>query len=434
MGRPKPVHVTDPQAFGARVREVRLGKGLSLREAAFPGCSASFLSRVESGQRVPSPAVVVTLAARLGADPEDMLGGSLDHRVDATQLASAEIAARLGDPTARPALEALFSEAVARSDERARSRILEALGMLELDEHHDEQAAELLNLALTADVPTGPRARPALHRALGRAYAGMGDVTRSISVLDAAFTDAAGEPSDPGLMNLFGTYLANAYVDAGRFGEAETVLARVLQHEAELAPGNAIRLEWAIARTYVEEGKLSIAESYVRRILARLDAGEQSALVGQARLLLARTLVDQGRLDEAAAQLAQSERLLAASASVELVALSLERARLAIARGDIDEAELRLRHALDQTEATEPGHAGTAYGLLAEVELARGSLDEARFLCREAIELMTGRLSPVYVNRVWDTLAEVEERSGNLEAALAALRSRTTPASTRGLG
>ena len=141
MGRPKPVHVTDAQAFGARVREARQRKGLSLREAAIPGCSASFLSRVESGQRVPSPGVIVALAARLGAEPEDLLGTSLDHRVDATQLTSAEIAARLEDPAARP--------------------MLESLGVMELDERHDERAAELLHLALVADTPTGPGS--ALH-------------------------------------------------------------------------------------------------------------------------------------------------------------------------------------------------------------------------------------------------------------------------------
>jgi len=426
MGRPKPAHITDPRAFGARVRKARTESGLSLRELSIPGCSASYVSRVEAGLRVPSPAVVVALATRLGVDPEDLLGRSMGHGIDATRIAAADIAARFGDPSARAQLDALLEEAQADGDQRATSQILESLGLLELEERHDERAVDLLKQALEVDIPTGPRARPALHRALGRAYAGIGDLPRSITVLSAAFEDAAADPPDPTLMTLFGTYLANAHADSGRFGDAEAVLARVLKHEADLAPGNIVRLDWAIARTYLEEGKLGIAETYIRRILTRIDASDHDGIVGQAHLLLARILADQGRLDEATHHLEETDRLLTATAAVELVALSLDRARIALARGDVDEAESRLRQALDQTGTTEPGHAGTAYSLLAEVELARGHLDEARFLCRQAIDHMTGHLAPLYLDRAWNTLAEVEERAGNLPAALAALKSRST--------
>jgi tetratricopeptide (TPR) repeat protein len=426
MGRPKPAHITDPRAFGARVRKARTASGLSLRELSIPGCSASYVSRVEAGLRVPSPAVVVALATRLGVDPEDLLGRSLGHGIDATRIAAADIAARLGDPTARAQLDALLEEAQAHGDQRAKSQILESLGLLELEERRDDRAVDLLKQALEVDIPTGPRARPALHRALGRAYAGIGDMPRSVSVLSAAFEDAAADPPDPTLMTLFGTYLANAHADSGRFGDAEAVLARVLRHEADLGPGNVVRLDWAIARTYLEEGKLGIAETYIRRILTRIDAADHDGIVGQAHLLLARILADQGRLDEATHHLEATERLLTATAAVELVALSLDRARIALARGDVDEAENRLRQALDQTGTTEPGHAGTAYSLLAEVELARGHLDEARFLCQQAIDHMTGKLAPLYLDRAWNTLAEVEERAGNLPAALAALKSRST--------
>jgi transcriptional regulator with XRE-family HTH domain len=168
MGRQAPGHITDPAAFGARVRHTRTERGMSLREAAFPGCTASYLSRVEAGLRVPSPAVVSALAARLGVDPEDLLGRALGHGVDATRLAAAEIAARLGDPGASAELEALLVEAGARNDLRARSQILEALGLIDLDRRSDERAATLLQSALDVDVPTGPRTRP---RSTGRSAA-----------------------------------------------------------------------------------------------------------------------------------------------------------------------------------------------------------------------------------------------------------------------
>jgi tetratricopeptide (TPR) repeat protein len=345
--------------------------------------------------------------------------------VDAGRLAAAELAARMGEPGAALELEALLVQAIARNDLGARSRILESLGLIELGHRRDHRAAALLQAAVDLDVPAGARARPALHRALGRAYAGMGELTRSIAVLSAAFDDAAADPADPALMTLFGTFLANAYTDAGLFGEAEATLARVVRHRPDLAPGNVVRLEWAIARTYVEQGRLAIAETYVRRVLERVDVADHGELPGQARLLLARVLADQGRLDEAARDLDEAERLLASAPEVELAALSLDRARVALARGALDEAEGHLRRALDRTGSTEPGQAGVAYGLLAEVELGRGNLAESRFLCRRSLELLEGTATPLYADRVREALADVEERAGNLEAALAALRSRS---------
>jgi len=125
-----------------------------------------------------------------------------------------------------------------------------------------------------------------------------------------------------------------------------------------------------------------------------------------------------------------AERLMTDASPVELASLSLDRARAALAAGDIDRAEAFARRALDQSGATEPGNEGTAYGLLAEVELRRGQLDEARFLCRQALDRLSGTTAPLYLRSVYETLAEVEERAGNLPAALAALRARPTAVRT----
>lgn len=426
MGRIKPTHIDDPAAFGKRVQKLRHDRGLSLRQIAFTGCSPSFLSRVEAGQRVPSPPIVAEIANRLGVSVEQLLGHRLDSRVSERDLVATEVSARLGEADAEKQLGRLLTQARRLRDNSAASRILESLGLIALQTRRDDRAVELLEEARNVDVATGPRERPALHRALGRAYAGTGDIARAVGVLRAGFDDAVTDPADAALMVLFGTYLANAYTDAGRFAEAESVLTRVLTVEDELAPGNALRLEWALARTYAEEGKLAIAEVYTRRVLARLDATEDATLLGKAHLLLAGVLLDQHRSDDAVVHLDQSEKLLTGEAPVDLVRLSLERARVAIAHGDIDEAARRAREALDRTESTEPGHAGTAYGLLAQVELARGHLGDARFLCRQAIDLMTGRAPPHYISEVYETLATLEEQSGDLQAALAALRARPT--------
>jgi ATP/maltotriose-dependent transcriptional regulator MalT len=111
-------------------------------------------------------------------------------------------------------------------------------------------------------------------------------------------------------------------------------------------------------------------------------------------------------------------------APVELALLSYERARAALAAGDLAAAKAHAEAAVKRTEADEPGSAGMAYAVLAEAALAEGRLDDARDLCQEAIRLMADRAAPHYVARAYETLSRVEERAGNLEAALEALRAR----------
>ncbi len=234
-------------------------------------------------------------------------------------------------------------------------------------------------------------------------------------------------------MASFGTYLANAHTDSGQLANAERVLARVLQHENELAPGNTLRLEWALARTYLEEGKLAIAESYTRRILNRLETLEETQLVGSAHMLLARVLLDQERIAEAVTHLDQSEALLTRMPPVELARLSLGRAQVALAQGDLEEAARRAREALERTEATEPGHAGTAYWLLAQVMLRRGDLNDARFLSQEAVQRLSDVGAPLYLRRAYETLAEVEQADGNLEEAIDALKLAQSAATPNGV-
>lgn len=50
---------------GLRIRDVRLSKGLTQRELAFPGCSYAYLSRIEAGTRFPTMQVLVKLAILL---------------------------------------------------------------------------------------------------------------------------------------------------------------------------------------------------------------------------------------------------------------------------------------------------------------------------------------------------------------------------------
>lgn len=425
MGRRAPDHIDDPRALGDRVRKRRVELGLSLRQLAFPGASASFISRVEAGARVPALTTVRELALRLDLPIEQLLGRPIEPAIGEQRLLAAEVAVRLGEPGAEENLNELLGEARALGDHQAESRLLEQLGLLALERRDDQQAINLLEAARAAEPRVSPRERPNLYRSLGRAYAGIGDLAHAVAILRTAFEDALAPPPDVSLMVRFGTYLANAFTDRGRFAEAEGVLADVVRHEADiLDPTNRVRLEWALARTYAEQGQHQLAEAYCRRLLARLELSEEQHALGHAHLLLSGILLDRGETDQALEHLATSSKLLTDEAPVELALLSIEQARAALAQDDLDAAEVHARRALDQTEATEPGMAGMAYSILAEIDLARGSLNDARFLAQQAIDRLGPTAAPHYVSHAYEVLSQIEEAAGDLPAALNAVRAR----------
>jgi len=146
-------------------------------------------------------------------------------------------------------------------------------------------------------------------------------------------------------------------------------LATVLQREQQISQGNVLRVEWALARSYAEQGQARLAEPYSRRVFARAPGGAAHRWIGLAPLLWAGVPAAESEFGSASEQLDLAEPLLRDEAGPERAALYLERARVALSAGSLDEARRSATTALDQTEATEPGHAAAAYTVLAAVAL-----------------------------------------------------------------
>jgi transcriptional regulator with XRE-family HTH domain len=424
MGRLPPSHIDDPKTVGERIRLARETHGLSLRDVAFAGCSASYLSRVEAGTRVPGRPVIEELARRLDTTADELAGIPQDGRIPAWRVSNMELEVRLRNETAASAAEDLHRDAELLGDPEAAGRALEALGHLAMAERRDEQAIAQFERARAADPSITVRARPALFQALGRAYAGAGDIGRSISILESAVDDAASDPIDIPLLVRLGTYLANAYTDGGRFSDAERVLAQLLRHEKDMTDTvSLVRMEFALARTYAEEGRNSIAERYSRSLLARLEHSEEQETLGRAHLLLAEILLDRKASTEAEPHLEAAAKLMGPTvAPPEMALITVELGRAALQQNNPDRAEQLARQALAETEATEPGIAGSAYALLAHVAFDRGDLGDARTLCNNAIEQIDHRSAPHHVAAAYRLLSKVEEADGDLEAALGAAR------------
>ena len=71
-------HIDDEDAFAVRLREARERAGLSQRQLAFPGCTPTYISRIEGGARVPSLHIIHELAARLAVSADWLATGEDD--------------------------------------------------------------------------------------------------------------------------------------------------------------------------------------------------------------------------------------------------------------------------------------------------------------------------------------------------------------------
>jgi transcriptional regulator with XRE-family HTH domain len=64
-----------PEGIGARLKRLRLERGLSQRDLSSPGISYAYISRIESGARTPSVKALRRIAGKLGVTVEHLETG-----------------------------------------------------------------------------------------------------------------------------------------------------------------------------------------------------------------------------------------------------------------------------------------------------------------------------------------------------------------------
>src|SRR5919201_4215859 len=117
---------TTRETVGARVKRLRLQRGLSQRDLSSPGVSYAYISRIEAGARTPSVKALRKLARKLGVSVDYLETGRDVPETDSRELrlSDAELALRLGEDVAAAErkLEDLLGEATAAGDRRGAVR------------------------------------------------------------------------------------------------------------------------------------------------------------------------------------------------------------------------------------------------------------------------------------------------------------------------
>jgi transcriptional regulator with XRE-family HTH domain len=384
MPRQKSTHVDDPRAVGERLRVAREAAGLSQRQLAFTGCSPAYISRIESGGRIPSLQLLRELGRRLGVS-EDYLATGSDPRERDTHVLEAEVALRLGELELAESLYTTMLEESSGDAERAVARA--GFGQIAFRRSDPRLAIDHFEAAI--ELSGSETLEPDVAESLGRAYAMVGELQSAIGVFERGLEEA-GADDDVLRAVQFMVLLGHALIDAGDFDRAEELLGRALAIGKDFqSPGVRARLYWTQSRLHAERNEPEPTARYARAALEVLRTTEDTYRTGRAHQLLAHIELDRGRVEEALGILEEGRPLLEPAGSpVERAQYRLEEARALAKLGRKQEAAALAMQISGIIADAHPEDAARSYATLAEVYEEMEDRARARELTELAADLL----------------------------------------------
>jgi tetratricopeptide (TPR) repeat protein len=419
--RQKSTHVDDPKEVGRRLREARVRAGLSQRDLSFPGCSPAYISRIEAGDRIPSLQLLREMGQRLGVSEDYLATGVRAARAfDRNQLlVDAEVALRLDD---YEVAGTLYEQALEQArDNFTRADALEGLGNLAFLRGEPREAIRLLERSFGLS-RTEPAERPSAVEILARSHVALGEIDVAIDLLKHCVARYRKE-NDPVTQVRFSVLLGYALTDAGRFRDAEEILAEGLEAGRGIKdPITRARLYWSQARLLAEQAESERAAEYARKALDVLRATEHSHFIALTHQLLAYLYNDLGRSGEALGLLEEGWPMLAATGSpIQIAHYRIEEARARAALGEKEQAAAVAMEAIGALGETQRQDAGRAYSLLGEIFADLGDGARASELLELAIEILEAQPPNRFLVAAYKRRAALLREEGKVDEAIALL-------------
>ena len=414
MPRQKSTHVDSPRAVGERLKAAREKAGLSQRQLSFRGCSPAYISRIESGDRIPSLQLLRELGRRLGVTEDYLATGSAFGSDRGGALVEAEVALRLNE---LDEAEHLYTSLLEGTSDALRAEGLAGLGHVAFRRGQPRTAIPLFEQALSA-FGAGEANHADLADSLGRSYAMVGELESAIGIFER-FRETAAQREDAFQTIQFSVLLAHALIDSGNLGRAEELLGGALALGRGFeSPSVRAQLYWSQSRLHAERGDPVTAARFARSALEILRLTEDTYRTARAHQLLAHLELDRGNAQEALDLLEEGWPLLEASANgLERAQYRLEEARALARLGRSEEAAALAMQISGLIADAHPEDAARSYSVLAGVFDDLGDRDRARELYELAAELLEPRNPNRFLIDVYSRLADIAESEGRKEEA-----------------
>ena len=414
MPRQKSTHVDSPRAVGERLKAARERAGLSQRQLSFPGCSPAYISRIESGDRIPSLQLLRELGRQLGVSEDYLATGSEIQGEPGGALVEAEVALRLNK---LDEAERVYSSLLEGGSTARRAEALSGLGQIAFRRGEPRTAIALFEEALTVFSPSDAN-HPDLADSLGRSYAMVGELESAIGVFER-YRESAAQRNDTFQTIQFSVLLAHALIDSGNLGRAEELLGSAIAlGSGSESPSVRAQLFWSQSRLHAERGDPVTAARFARSALEILRLTEDTYRTARAHQLLAHLELDRGNAQEALDLLEEGWPLLEASANgLERAQYRLEEARALARLGRSEEAAALAMQISGLIADAHPEDAARSYSVLAGVFEDLGDRGRARELYELAAELLEPRNPNRFLIDVYSRLADIAESEGRKEEA-----------------
>lgn len=406
-----------------RIKEIRHQRGLSQAQLAHPELSDSYISLIESGSRMPTPAVLELLASKLGCSVSYLVNG-----VTAEELEELELNLRY----ARMALE--NGEA-----KEARRRFTELLNDPNVGQVAGFQEEVEYGLALATEacgdlseaIPILVRLRDDRYEslsderrvgsalALTRCYRNSGDTGQAISVAEQEMARMISGGWTDSLVEL-GATLLSCYIAQGDLLRAQHYASELLAAaEALGTPRAVVAANWEAAIAADVAGRSDEALPLVERAWAvQSENGEPRNL---ARLRFEYAYIRLRNRPEEAADCrdlllrAQRELQESSASTLDLAYCLYLLARAEINLNHAEQAIDYCRKSIALNQNMSPELRAETQVVLGQAHLILGQIDEASAEINSAMEVLMEEPSTRMTAEIWLTAAAVLEGAGDQE-------------------
>jgi transcriptional regulator with XRE-family HTH domain len=414
--------------LGQRLRVLRNERGLSQADLAGDLVSASYVSLIEAGKRLPEREVLDGLARRLGVSMLYLETGVAPEEITELRLKLqfAEIALANGsnDEAFR-----LFSELADSASGEIRLGAIWGLARAEEARGNLHEAVSHREALLGASRRGEPGAPGLLKLLIGRCrlYRFAGDFARSIEVGEEALREIRelGLEGTEDEIKLASTLVFSYHLRGDSFSAqhlAGQVIERAEQLASRTAQGNAY---WNASLVAAARGHLTQALDMATKTLALLSESSPDLELAVMRVAYAELLLqcDPPRVAEADELLNRAHEVQEnLSAGPRLVGCETEMARSALLRYDFEEAVRLAESAISRVSQSGPPGLEKARVVRGLALIMSGQVDTGIAAVTEAARMLEATGSLREAAQAWRELGEALIRRGKSGDAIAALR------------